>query len=51
MRIIAAEASGMIRPRDEAVVEALQSRIQDTDLTARRAVAEALEKFKKKGND
>jgi HEAT repeat protein len=47
-RRIAAEAIGAIRPSDEAVIEALQSRTKDSDPAVRMAVENALAMFKKK---
>jgi HEAT repeat protein len=47
-RRIAAEAIGAVRPSDEAVIEALQSRTKDSDPAVRMAVENALAKFKKK---
>jgi HEAT repeat protein len=44
----AAETIGVVRPTDEAVIEALQNRAKDADPAVRQAVADALAKFKKK---
>jgi HEAT repeat protein len=47
-RRLAAETIGAIRPSDDAVIEALQTRAKDSDPAVRKAVAGALQQFKKK---
>jgi HEAT repeat protein len=48
LRRTAAEAMGNFMPKDEAIVEALQARRNDSDPAVRGAVAAALERFNKK---
>lgn len=48
IRILAAQTMGQVRPSDDAVVDALNAVANDSDEGVRKAVKEALAKFKKK---